>query len=75
MWCRAGQGRGRGGNIICAVQHIRLCAITGVLSHSAGLKRAVYGCKFYQYLKTILSSNVTLYLYSIYAKSEHGKKE
>ena len=37
MWCREGWG----GNIICAVQQIRLCAITGVLSHSAGLTGAV----------------------------------
>ena len=28
------------GNIICAVQQTRLCAITGVLSDAAGLKRA-----------------------------------
>ena len=63
---RYGAGQGREGNIICAVQHIWLCAITGVLSHSAGLKRAVYGCKFYQFLMVILSSRVALYLFSIY---------
>ena len=40
MWCRE-----REGNIICAVQQTRLCAITGVLFHSAGLKRAGYDYK------------------------------